>query len=276
MAFFNTDFYKDVATNWTGCGALYIFLLTSVAWMISAVAIFAPLSQLSKNTEMNVYIDQLPHMTIQDSKLSIDKPVPYEIKEPATGQALALFATNRTTDTMLKTDPPVVITANAVLTRETEETSKYATDTKDGVTKILKFSDVSQSIPKFELDGKIVKDLIAQVCLWVPIGVFFIGWPAVFLGHLFQLLIYGGIGMAIASGMEKKVPFETAMRLAAIAITPCIIVTVLLTLLRLAVPAAAMLGGIWAFGSIGVALGYMFWELSSIDSPGQQSPSALR
>jgi len=181
---------------------------------------------------------------------------------------------------MLKTDPAFVITSNAVLTRESEESSKYSyagrSETKDGVTSIIKFSDVSQSIPKFELDGKILRDLIAQFCLWLPIGVFFIAWPAIFLAHLFQLLIYGGIGMAMASGMEKKIPFATAMRLAAIAITPCIVITVLLNLVKAFVPASAAIAGIWAFGSIAVALGYMFMELNAIDPPAEQPQVGLR
>lgn len=281
MAFFSSDFYKDVGSNWKGCGALYIFLLTTVAWIIGCVAMFAPMVQLMNNKEMSAFLDQMPKMTIVDGKLSIDKQGPYEIRNPKNkDEVIALFALDRTTDELKDTDPAIVVTSEKVLMRaDAAAGSKYKTASSDddsangadsinSAQPILKFSELNKSFGSIECTGKNIEEMINTFLLWVPIGIFVIGWPMVFLGHLFQLLIYGAIGGAIASGMyDKKISFETSMRLAAMAVTPCVMITVVLQLVRMAVPAIAPLMGIWAFCSIAVAAAYLFLAMKWIEAP---------
>jgi hypothetical protein len=236
LAFFSGDLYRDVAANWKGSGALYIFLLSSGAWVVSCLAMCYPLTQMVGNKDLTAFLTQFPKMVIQEGKLSIDKPSPFEIKDPKSGAVLMLIATDRTGTDMKKTDPPIVLTQLGMLQRANDD-YEYTSDSDDKAEVVpgkyvseLTFDKVNQLSPKFEMDGPMIVAALNQACIVGPIMLLAIGWPFVFMGHLMQILIYGGIAMLIANAMQKKIEFEEGMRLAAIAITPAVMISAILAI----------------------------------------------
>jgi hypothetical protein len=279
MAFFNGGLYQDVSENWKGSGALYIFLLSSAAWVISCVATFAlPMMEVMNNKDFAGFIQQIPKMVIADGKLSIDRPSPYEMKDPKTGSAIIRFALDRKTDELVQGDPPIVITADQVLMRTDAAKYQTASNSDDEAAKpVFKFADISKAFPaKIELDSETIKQSLTQFFIIAPIAVLFVCWPFIFLGHLLQLLIFGGIGMLVANGMNKEMTFEKSMRLAAIAITPAVVISVGLTLLRSLVPTLGAMLGFWGFASIAVSMAYLIMVMRALPGTDNIQPTISR
>ena len=83
-SFYSADLYREVVSEWRGSGFLYLFLLLSLVVVFQAVKIqhvHAPYAQ--KRTD--ALIDQLPDITINNGKLSIDKPCPYVMQDTVSG-----------------------------------------------------------------------------------------------------------------------------------------------------------------------------------------------
>jgi hypothetical protein len=276
MAFFDSDLYRDVAQNWKGSGALYIFLLSSAAWVISCAATTAiPMLKAMNDPDMKGFVAQLPKLQILDGKMTIDKPAGYEIKEPKSGVALIRFAMDRKVDEPRQGDPPIVLTSNVMMVQDASAYRNASSGTvDDSAVKTYKFSELTKILPaKVEFDSASAQSMIDQVFIFLPIAILFVGWPFIFLGHLFQLLIFGGIGMLIANGMQKDMNFEKAMRLSAIAITPAVMISVLLNAMTLATPMARGFIGFWGFASIAVTFAYLIMIMRALPTAEIQ-PSA--
>jgi hypothetical protein len=236
LAFFSGDLYRDVAANWKGSGALYIFLLSSGAWVVGCLAYFSPLVDMVNNKDLNAFLAQFPKMTLKEGKLAIDKKSPFAIKDPNSGTVMMLLAPDRTNTDMTETDPPFVMTQLGIIQRD-DEKYQNASETTGNSSAVpgkylslptgetFTFDKISPLVPLFEMDGPGIVASLHQAVIIFPIAVLALGWPFVFMGHLIQILIYGGIAMLIANAMQKKVEFEEGMRLAAIAITPAVMLS---------------------------------------------------
>lgn len=262
MSFFNKDFYADIVLNGKGCGALYLFLLSTVAWLASCVAFFVPpVIQVTTNKDISAYLAGFPHLTIDDGKLSMKEKSPFQFKDPKSGIVFGVIDLERKTPPELSDDdPPIVVTSEGLFTNESSSSVK-TTSSSGEERKSLLFAELNKTMGKVQLDGDLIMQGINTACFWIPTLCFFIGWPLVYAGHLIALLIYGAITMAISSSMEKKLPFETSMRLAAIAMTPTVVISAALTPIA---PTFSPLGSIWAFISIGVAIAYIFVGLKAV------------
>lgn len=281
LAFFSGDLYRDVAENWKGSGVLYIFLLSSAAWVISCIATIAvPMLQASSNQDVRAVLQQLPKIQITGGKLTIDKPAGYEVKETATGSTIIRFATDRKTDEPRDGDPPFVLTETALI-YQLPGSYRTASDDDPPEPKVVKFAEVQNLLgPEFTMDGASAQSMIAMSCTVVPVLILFIAWPFIFLGHLFQLLVFGGIGMLVANAMQKDLTFEKSMRLAAIAISPAVIVTVILNLLLMIAtlnpetpmyaPVRAVLS-FWGITSVGLTAAYLILIMRALSNSNSEA-----
>jgi hypothetical protein len=281
LSFSNTDLYRDVADQWKGSGALYIFLLSSVAWMISCLSLFVPFSQGLNDKTYLAIAEQIPGITIVDGKLKMDRPSPYDIKDPRTGISYIRFSADRDKEKMLVGDPALVVTQTALListkTISESKNSYKLTSYPDAAGNsdkdaepakvVLQFNKVSEVAPSFELDSKKFRSAVEKIVLSIPIAFMIIGWPFVFLGHLMELVLFGGITALTASMLQREMKFEKAMRLAAIAMTPGIIVSTILSSTKFAAPAINYANGVWWLGSIVMAIAYIVVIVRSLPEP---------
>ena len=277
LAFSSSDLYRDVADNWTGSGALYIFLLSSVAWLISCLALFAPVMQAINNQDLMAAYNQIPGIVIENGKMTLDRPCPYDIKDKA-GVPFMRLATDRQKEKMIAGDPSVVFTQTAMLVSEktmresrsgyklaSYEDAKYNGDKDAEPAKVvLRYTKINEIAPRFELSGKTVQTGLEKVMLCLPIGLLIVGWPFVFLGHLMQLLVFGGIAALAASMLQREMKFEKAMRLAAIAMTPGIIISTLLSSTHFIAPPLSVLYSNWWVASVALAIVYIVTIVRSL------------
>ncbi len=210
MSFFSKDLYTDVTVHWSGCGALYMLMLLSISWLVSCITFDKPFIQLSMNPDTPAYLQQLPDMTMKDGVLSINKPYPCNIVNTHDKSQVYVTFVKEFVGTPSASDPALIITKDAMIAGAAASQSQPA----------LEFSKLKGC--DFQLTGNQLIGIVGQFALWLPIGLYAFGIIPVFLAHLLQMCIYGGLAMAIASGFQTKITFVTGMRLAAIAMTPAI------------------------------------------------------
>ena len=98
-----------------------------------------------------------------------------------------------------------------------------------------------------------------------PLGILFS-----FIFRAIQLLIYALIGLLFAQMLNANLDYKTLMRLAAISITPVLVLNLLFEFLPVRIP------GWWLLGIV-IELGYLFFAVkvnSEPDVPQYQPPPA--
>lgn len=239
LSFFSKAFYKDVGLNWTGTGLLYIAVILALLSIPTVIKMQRDFAHFVDN-EAPAMTNQIPAVKIKNGVLSTDVQTPYFIKNPDDGTPLAVIDTTGQYTSLDQTPATVLITKNKVIAKNRTETRIY---------------DLS-TVESFEIDRARVEGWLSTAKQWLILVVY----PfAVLFGFIFravQILIYALIGMAFASMLHTSLNYQTLMRLAAVAITPVLVLDLLLEFLPFKIP-------LWTILGIGVALGYLFFAVKS-------------
>lgn len=266
LAFFSKDLYADVAANWKGVGLVYVLFLVAISWGVTCLIFGNTINQMASNQEMKEFLTQIPAMTVVNGKMSIDKPLPYEIKDKSGNVVLIKFVKDYPRMSLTDDDPPVVITEEYMLSSDNSHSANGQTSPsqssrygRPAPTQPFPFKRLNELTPEFKLSGKEMQAYVEGATVMAPIVIFITGVFFVAFFHFFQVLVYGGIEFAIASAMGAKITFEAAMRLAAVAMTPVIAIATVLGVACAFSPDVARL--VFPFGwmaaSIPVALGFL-------------------
>jgi hypothetical protein len=220
LACFSRSLYQDVARNWQGLALGYLLLLVSLAWIPSAVMLQIQGAEFAEHYLPKV-IGQIPPLTITKGKLVADVPMPLVIKDPETGERLA-----------------VIDTSGALTTLEAAQAKALLTQTE----LILKQSDTEIRTYKFSNIDDVVIDQ-ARLTGWLELfktwfalatSVFMVAF--LFVYRLCQALIYGALGLLFARALKLTLTYTTLVRLAVIAVTPAVLLDVLAGLAGWTIP----------------------------------------
>lgn len=244
MSFFSSFFYRDVGRYWRGTGLLYMFVILAVLWIPTIIKMQVGLNRFV-DTDSKKMTAQIPAITISHGKVSTDVPTPYYIRDPDSGTPLAIIDTTseyRTLDE--KPANVVLLTDSKLIMRNERETKTY---------------DLSK-VESFYLDRARVEGWLAVLKTWfLPVG-----YPVAllfsFVFRTIQVLIYALLGLAFASMLQVKLEYKTLMRLAAAAITPVLVLDLILEFLPLRIP-------LWSVLGVGVGLAYLFFAIRSNAAP---------
>lgn len=250
-AFYNKSFYVNAANNWPGSGALYMFVMCLIATVVAVapVAVFCYNAVTDKSLPQ--FLQQLPRVTLQDGQVSIDKPSPYQIKDQQ-GTVVAEFRCDQSGEPKLSSsgpNPPIIVTRDKIFIAE--GTSGHS----EGQTH--SFSDFKANV---SFDGNDLYRLIQQIMIWVPVALFLFWSIGNYLGHLFQMLVFGGFAQLLCSGKSHAISFGAGMRLASIAMTPSIVISIALGLIEILAPASKSFVGAALMGMrlVGIILAVMY------------------
>jgi Protein of unknown function (DUF1189) len=166
-------------------------------------------------------IQQVPKVTFENGKVSIDKPAPYVINDPSQHPIIE-FRTNESGPVKLTEDGP-----KFVITKDTVTMAKGS----GSQTHIMELSKLKDSLDHVTFDSNDLLRIMRLIVFWIPIVMFACTLPFIFLGHLFQLLIYALVAQMTCNASEQKLPYAAGMRLAALAITPSMVITMTAVLL---------------------------------------------
>jgi hypothetical protein len=239
LSFFSKKLYIDVGQNWKGANFLYLLLLLAICLIPTMINLHRGISNFVNN-EAPAIVNQVPEITITDGQVSIKETQPYYIKDPDSNEPLAIIDTTGQIESLEDTDAFCLLTGNKVITKKSEfENRTY---------------DLS-NVKAFVVDSE-------RITGWLQIGRKFLAvviYPFVLLGYymyrIVQALIYAAIGLLFASFCKTTLSYTALIRLAVVAVTPCIIVGTILGLTDTSIP---------PFLYLVAALVYLFFAVKSI------------
>ena len=241
LSFFSKALYADVGLSWKGTGFAYLALLLAACWIPKIVKIHWAASDFINN-EAPAVVEQVPEITITNGEVSIEEPQPYYIREPEHDSVLAIIDTTGTIQSLEDANTICLLTRTHLIWRQSNvETRTF---------------DLSK-VENFVVDGnRIMGWLHTARHVIVPIV-----YPFAFLGsyvyRIVQALIYAAIGLLFASLCKVALPYPTLLRLAVVAVTPCIIVGTVLGLAGVHLPYAGLI-------YLLIALGYLFFGVKAV------------
>lgn len=249
LSFFSKELYRDVGSNWKGVAFGYLLLLLAICSALRMVGLQRGLSNFI-DEEFPPFVEQVPTITISDGQVQIDEPQPYYIKDPDSNDVVAVVDTTGTIQSLDDTEAFVLLTKTKVTWRQGEiETRTF---------------DLTE-VKEFVLDQDKITGWLNSIKKFLVLAIFPIVVLGSFIFRIIQALIYGAIGLLFATWCKVKLSYAALLRVAVVAVTPCIIVKTILELASVRLPWA----GLWFFL---VAMAYLFFGVKANAEPGQTWP----
>lgn len=242
LSFFKKDFYRYIGREAKGVGLLYLFVVVTAASVISTGFGCLYLYMDIKSPRVAEVAQKLPSLKIKDGSMSMDKPSPYVLNIEQQGgkeKTTIVFDTAGTKGL----EAPYIF----------REDGFIADGKEDSLVpwKMLTFGN------DFELVPSQFQDLLVKTIPWF-FGLGLIAIPVIWIGHLFVALIYALVGLVMD---RNKLGFGTSMRVATVAMTPCIVLDALFHAAHL-----SAIFIIWFLVTIPISLGYMYFAYSAINA----------
>lgn len=257
LAFFSKDLYSNVALHWKGTCLGYLLLLLIICLIPPMVSFRAGLIYFAE-IEAPKIISQVPTITFIDGTASTDAPQPYYINDPDSGNVLAIIDTIGQITSLEGTEAIALLRKNDVLFKKSEifKESKLEARTFDFA-----------KITRFTLDQNVITNWlnIAKTFL-VPI-VFISALVVSYLFRIVQALIYAAVGTLFVSKCNAQIPYVSVLRLAVVAVTPCIIVKTIIHAAGLRFPLEGLLYLI-------ITLCYLYFGVKAVSRLQQELPQA--
>ncbi len=211
LSFFSGDLYRDVAKHWKGMGLLYLLLLLALTWLPTAVRAFNGLQSFS--TEKGAALaEQMPRVTIGNGEMHAEPSGRHELKDPATGDVFLVI------DDTVDEVPAEAANDMMILTRK-----EFATFQRNQ-RRVWKLTPGMN----LELTSADVQRFLSRVPFWAAPLVYVSAVAGSFVFRTVQILVYGSIGMWFARRFKAGIDYKAAVRLAAVAVTPVIILRTLI------------------------------------------------
>lgn len=249
LSFFSRELYRDVGLYWRGAGFAYLLLLLAACSIPWAFKFQMVLSHFI-DEEVPPIVEQVPKITISKGQVHIDEPQPYYIKNPDGNDVFVIIDTTGEIESLVGTDASALLTKTKLIYRQSNV--EYRT------------YDLSH-VEEFVLDqGRIngwlnvIKKGFVPVCY--PFAVL-----GSFMFRIVQALIYGAIGLLFASRYKVRLSYDSLLRLAVVAVTPCIIVKTILGAASVHLPMARL----WYFL---VTMAYLAFAVKSCSPMDEQLP----
>lgn len=216
-SFYSHDLYRDVVRNWKGIGVLYLLLLLAICWLPSAAGWYVGLSEFGRR-EGQTLVQEMPSIQIQGGVMTADPPGRHEILLGSDGNEL-LVVIDDSIDTIpsdMSEDALVFTRHEAGMIRPSQNERRIWVLTDD--------MDI-------EVAPGDVGAFLGTLAFWIPP----LGYVGAVAGSLvfriLQALLYGGIAILFARSRRVSLEYAGAVRLAAVAVTPVVIVRTLLWLI---------------------------------------------
>jgi hypothetical protein len=251
LSFFSPRLYRDVGRNWKGMGFLYLLAVLTLCWTVSLWGLHRKMSA-GLSAWAPKLVEQVPAIMIKDGRLSIDAPEPYVIASPDDGTPLVVIDTTGRTASLEKSRARVLVTGGQVIVRKSEgETRTY---------------DLSQ-VKELRIDKERVAAWVEAIRNWMAIVIFPFALAGSYVFRILQALVYGAIGLLFDRMFGTRLDYPALVRLAAVAVTPALILRTVSGLAGVSVPFAGLLG-------FAVAMAYLAFAVKA--NADQRSEDATR
>jgi hypothetical protein len=215
-AFYSTQLYRDVVFRWKGIGVLYLTLLLAITWMPSAGRWFEAMQDFD-GPEAHALVAKLPTVTIKDGVMSADPPGRHVIpvENETTGETEAVVIIDDRVDTIVEN----ATTESFVVTRHEAGVIRPGRGERR-VWQLARVGDMEIT------QADVLAFLGSLAAVLAPVG--YLGAVAgSLIFRVTQAFVYGLAAIAYARRKGLTLSQSAAMRLAAVAVTPVIILRTL-------------------------------------------------
>lgn len=220
MSFFSPKIYRDIAYSWRGACILYLLILVALTQIPTAL-IFHRQTMEFVRKDAPPLVAQVPRMTFADGKLTMDENRPYQIKDPKSGELLAVIDTTGATKALSDTTAGVLFTATQLSVKRSKERIEIISYAKN-------------------YNFVVTRERIARVLQWIEryaaAVIYLCSVVFVLIYRMIQALIFSLAGLIFAKVMHIRLPYGAVYRLAAAALTPAIVLGTVCTTFTVAVP----------------------------------------
>ncbi len=238
LSFYSQLFYRDVAQNWSGRGALYLTLLLALAWIPFLWESQGEIERFVQN-EGRWLAGQLPRITVTDGVASTDAKTPYFIRGPE-GRIYAIIdMTGQFTPVAFEqTGAIMLLTRTQLATRESRG---------------AKVEDLSL-LGDFWIDGPRLERWLQFAEKWLV----FVAYPVCVLVSLIYRVIlahiFGAVGLFFARTLNLRMRYIPLVRLSAIGMTPAVLLETVREFFELGVPMRGLFG-------LAITAAYLFYAV---------------
>ncbi|HEY7498541.1 MAG TPA: DUF1189 family protein [Vicinamibacterales bacterium] len=217
LSFYSADLYRDVGRNWKGTGLLYLMLLLAICWVPTAIRMHFGLHRFAE-TRVPKITAELPDITIADGVMHSNPPGRHEFRDedPRPGRDASVFIIDDTIDDIPSDIPP----GTMMLTRR-EFGGAQPNRSERRVFKLSAIGDMNLTRQK-------VGDFLSSLQFWLPPIAFAFSVLGSLVFRLVQALLYGSLAQMFAKSKQVSIDFRTALRIAAVAVTPVIVLRTLI------------------------------------------------
>jgi len=216
-SFYSADLYRDVARNWTGSGVLYLTLLLAVCWLPTAVRTHLGLQRFAA-TDAEQMAGRMPEIRIKNGIMETNPHGRYEIRDENArpGRPTSAIIIDDSIDRVPSDLPP----GTMMLTRR-EFGNARSTGAERRILQLSAFGD-------FTLTPDGVRRFLGSMPYWVPPIAYVVCVIGSLIFRFVQACIYAALARMFAHGKGVALDFQAAMRIAAVAVTPVIVLRTLI------------------------------------------------
>ena len=242
LSFFSKELYRDVALNWKGVGAAlgYLLLLLAVCWIPAMVEMHIGFANFVDN-EAPKLVEQVPEIKITDGQVSIEQPQPYYINDPDSNDVLAIIDTTATITSLEDPNAMCLLTKNNIMWRESELE--------------IRTIDLPE-VKNFVLNSERIMGWLHTAGKFLVIIIYPFALLGSYLYRIVQVLIYAAIGLLFALWCKVTLSYAALLRLAVVAVTPCLIAKTILAMAGVHLPYAPLI-------YLLAALAYLFFAVQA-------------
>lgn len=240
LSFFSKELYIDVGQNWKGVNFLYLLLLLAVCLIPTMIKIHADVTDFVNN-EAPVIVNQVPEIVITDGQVSIKETQPYYIKDPDSDKILAIIDTTGQIESLENTDALCLLTKTRVMLHKSEVE-----------TQIFDLSNVKA----FSMDSERVTGWLHVGRKFLAVGIYPFALFGSYVFRIVQALIYAAVGLLFAFWCKVRLSYATLLRLAVVAMTPCLLAKTIFGIADIHLPYATLI-------FLMITLAYLFFAVKA-------------
>src|SRR6267143_2533146 len=249
LSFFSKALYRDVGQRWRGTGLTYLLLVLAIVWIPTMIKMQFGLAQFVDHDSAKI-TEQIPAITISHGKVSTNVTTPYYIKDPETGADLIIIDTTGQYEKLDNVPARgLLLTQSKIITHNGPETKVY---------------DLS-GVDHFYVDRARVEGWLTMARRWFVPAAYPLILVFSFVFRAIQVLIYALIGMLFTRLLQVNLDYKTLMRLAAVSLTPVLVLDLLLEFIPIRIP-------MWTLLGVCLALGYLYFAVKINSEPDAATP----
>ena len=244
MSFFSAELYQDVGRKWKGVGLGYLFLAMAILQVPMAVKIHVSFSKWVA-TGAGEVVDKIPQINIRRGEVSTNVETPYFIPQPTdpanrigkNSEYLAVIDLTGKYRSLEDVNSDLLLTRRSLIVRNRPaEVRTY---------------DLS-GVESFSMDRARIHGWLESSRYFVAPGFYGLVLVFSFFYRVVQVALYAAVGILFARSMNAALEYPALMRMAAVAVTPPMILNEVVNLAQINIP-------LWSLICLGIAMGYLYF-----------------